>query len=189
MPPAQDSFSQSPEALVVGLARTGDRNAFAELVQRRQSWIRNLMRRCCGDPTLADDLAQQVFLQAWRDLRHLRHPNRFGAWLKRLAINVWFQHLRKNEDLQDAEEPDETHLAQQDAPSVTMDLDRALATLSTPVRLCVVLTYHEGMTHEEIAELTALPLGTVKSHIRRGRQRLQQLLSAYRDPPRSEDSR
>ena len=44
-------------------ARTGDHNAFAELVERRQAWIRNLMRRCCGDPTLADDLAQQAFLQ------------------------------------------------------------------------------------------------------------------------------
>ena len=167
--------------MVVGLARTGDRNAFAELVRRRQSWIRNLMRRCCGDITLADDLAQQVFLQAWRKISHLRQPNRFGAWLKRLAITVWLQHLRTNDVLRDADEHDETQLAKQDATGVTMDLDLALATLSNPVRLCVVLSYHEGMTHGEIAELTDLPLGTVKSHIRRGTQRLQQRLSAYRD--------
>ena len=107
MPRTQGSFANSPEALVVGLARTGDRDAFAELVQRRQSWIRNLMRRCCGDASLADDLAQQAFLQAWRKIRHLQQPGSFGVWLKRLAINVWLQHLRKNDALQDAQYVDE----------------------------------------------------------------------------------
>ena len=89
--------------------------------------------------------------------------------------------LRKNDVLRNADEYDETNRAQQDTTSVAMDLDRALAALSNRVRLCVVLSYHEGMTHEEIAEYTKLPLGTVKSHIRRGTQRLQTLLSAYAD--------
>ena len=71
---------------------------------------------------------------------------------------------------------------------MTMDLDRALATLSKPERLCVVLSYREGMTHAEIAEATDLPLGTVKSHVRRGTQRLQQLLSAYRETTQAEES-
>jgi RNA polymerase sigma-70 factor (ECF subfamily) len=176
-----DYYTKSPEVLVVGLARTGHRKAFAELVHRRQSWIRNLMRRCCGDATLADDLAQQVFLQAWRKISHLRQSDKFGAWLKRLAINVWLQHLRKNDVLRDADEHDEQGWTQPDAPGVSMDLDRALAALSIPVRLCVVLSYNEGMTHREIAEVTDLPPGTVKSHIRRGTQRLQELLSAYRE--------
>ena len=165
----------------MGLARTGDREAFAELVKRRQSWIRNLMRRCCGDATLADDLAQQVFLQAWRKISHVRQPGGFGAWLKRLAINVWLQHARKHDVMREADELNETELAHREKTSVAIDLDRALATLTGPVRLCVVLSYHEGMTHEEIADLANLPLGTVKSHIRRGTQRLQTLLSAYAD--------
>jgi len=67
-----------------------------------------------------------------------------------------------------------------------MDLDSALETLSDHVRLCVVLSYHEGMTHGEIAELTGLPLGTVKSHIRRGTQRLQQHLADYDTMPSEE---
>ena len=61
-----------------------------------------------------------------------------------------------------------------------MDLDRALATLPEAVRLCVVLSYHEGMTHGEIAAFTELPLGTVKSHITRGTEKLRQILSAYK---------
>ncbi len=189
MSPAPDHFSKSPETLVVGLARTGDRDAFAELVRRRQSWVRNLMRRCCGDFTLADDLAQQVFLQAWRNIHHLRQPNSFGGWLKRLAVNVWLQHVRANDALQGAEEFDEPEPAQLEATSVAIDLDSALATLSNPVRLCLVLSYQDGLTHGEIADLTNLPLGTVKSHILRGRQRLQQILSVYRKPSLTEKPR
>jgi RNA polymerase sigma factor (sigma-70 family) len=177
--PAPSSFSEANEALIVALARTGDQDAFAELVRRRQVWIRNLMRRCCGDVTLADDLAQQVFLQAWKDVRRLRNPRKFGPWLKKLAVNVWLQHLRKNDALHNTDEHDDSVSSVQNTPAVAMDLNRALDALSSPERLCIVLSYHEGMTHGEIAELTDFPLGTVKSHVRRGSQHLQQLLSAY----------
>ena len=172
-------YSRSPEAILVGLARKGDRSAFAELVSRRQIWIRNLMRRCCSDVTLADDLAQQVFMQAWRKVPQLQRADRFGGWLKRLAINTWLQHLRKNDPIRDATACEDTVAAQCNVASVTMDLDRALATLTHDVRLCIVLAYHEGMTHDEISELTSLPVGTVKSHIRRGTQRLQKQLADY----------
>ena len=185
---AQDHYPDCPEALIVSFARTGDRNAFSELVRRRQSSIRNLMRRCCNDITLADDLAQQVFLQVWLKIRTLRQANAFSAWLKRLAISVWLQHVRKNDALRSADELGEVESAQKDSASMGMDLDSALATLSTQVRLCIVLSYHEGMTHGEIAELMELPLGTVKSHINRGTQRLQTILAVYGDNQTVEES-
>ena len=94
---AQDYYSKSPESLVVRLARNGDRQAFSELVSRRQTWIRNLMRRSSGDMALADDLSQQVFLQAWKALPQLQDPARFGPWLKRLAVNTWLQHARRSD--------------------------------------------------------------------------------------------
>lgn len=169
----------TPEAALVALARKGDRVAFEELVRRRQPWIRDLMRRFCGNAATADDLAQQAFLQAWRSVHRVRHANRFGPWLKRVAVNTWLQHARKNDPLKDANELGEPGSPKQDAPGIAMDLDRALATLPNPVRLCVVLSYHEGMTHDEISAFTELPLGTVKSHIRRGSERLRELLSAY----------
>jgi DNA-directed RNA polymerase specialized sigma24 family protein len=62
---------------------------------------------------------------------------------------------------------------------IAMDLDAALGTLAHDVRLCIVLAYHEGMTHDEIASLTDIPVGTVKSHIRRGTLRLREQLAAY----------
>ena len=172
--------------MLVGLARTGNRDAFAELVTRRQAWIRNLMRRCSGNAALADDLSQQVFMQAWRAIGQLIDAERFAPWLKRLAINTWLQHKRRNDPLEKADGTSGSERAQRDTPGIAMDLDRALEALPEDVRLCIILSYHERMTHSEIEGFTGLPLGTVKSHIRRGTQKLQEMLSAYLEPNRSE---
>lgn len=184
---AQDYYPECPEAFLASLACTGDRRAFEELVRRRQSSMRNLMRRFCGDHALADDLAQQVFLKVWLNIRGLRRPSAFSAWLRRLAVTVWLQQVRRQDALRGANELSGSEAAQREAStSVGMDLDRALATLPESERLCVVLSYNEGLTHSEIAELTGTPLGTVKSHIRNGAQRLRQALSAYSEEPEVE---
>ena len=81
--------------------------------------------------------------------------------------------------LRDAGELTDLETAPPDTPGAGMDLDQALATLPPAVRLCIVLSYHEGMTHDEIADFTSLPVGTVKSHIRRGTKKLQQELKEY----------
>lgn len=172
-------LGKSPEALLITMARRGNRDAFAELVRRREPWIRGLMLRCCNDFALAEDLAQQAFVQAWQTIGQLRQASRFGPWLKRLAVNTWLQHVRKHDPLREASDDSRADKAQDDTAGMSMDLDRALATLKEPVRLCVVLSYHEGMTHDEIAEFTNLPVGTVKSHIRRGAKRLQEELKEY----------
>ena len=176
---SQDYYSKSPESLVVRLARNGDRQAFSELVSRRQTWIRNLMRRSSGNMALADDLSQQVFLQAWKALPQLQDPARFGPWLKRLAVNTWLQHARRGDPVGTAQELRNEAVGTDDAARIAMDLDTALATLAHDARLCIVLAYHEGMTHDEIAALTDIPVGTVKSHIRRGTLRLREQLAAY----------
>lgn len=176
---APDFLSKSTETVLVGLARTGNRDAFAELVKRRQAWIRNLMRRCCGNADLADDLSQQVFMQAWRAIGQLVDAERFAPWLKRLAINTWLQHTRRKDPLESADGESDLQSAQHETPGIAMDLDRALSALPDDVRLCIVLSYHERMTHGEIEDFTGLPLGTIKSHVRRGTQKLQEMLSAY----------
>jgi len=181
--PPRTAYAISSETLVVQLARRGDRQAFEELVRRRQSWVRNLMRRLSRDAALADDLAQQVFIRVWRTLGQLQHPERFPGWLKRLAVNVWLQHHRKKDVIASSETIDELDEPAEDATGTAVDIDHALALLPDAVRLCVVLSYHADMSHGEIAEAASLPLGTVKSHIRRGTERLEKLLSAYAEDP------
>lgn len=164
---------------MVALAIAGAPRAFEQLVRRRQAYVRALLRRLCRDPALSDDLAQQVFLQAWRSLRTLRSAAAFGAWLRRLALNVWLQHLRTQHI--DAVAIAEEELAPQPAPGLAIDLDHALGSLPPQTRLCIVLNYHEGMSHGAISELSGLPLGTVKSHIARGAAQLRRILIDYGD--------
>ena len=176
---AQDYYPGCPEPMIVSFARTGDRGAFEELVRRRQSSVRNLMRSCCGDATLADDLAQQVFLRVWVKIHTLRKASAFNAWLKRVAITIWLQYLRKNDALRDADQLHESDSATRETQGMGLDLDQALATLPATVRLCIILSYQEGMSHREIAEVCNIPLGTVKSHINRGAQKLQDILALF----------
>lgn len=163
------------EAPLVALAMAGDDTAYGELVRRRQSSIRNLMRRLSRNAALADDLAQQVFLQAWRSLGGLKSATAFGAWLRKLAVNVWLQYQRANRPTSDVEPV----LSITPALSERIDLDAALAAIPPDMRLCVVLAYSEGMSHSEISAATGLPLGTVKSHVLRGASRLRVLLDSY----------
>lgn len=188
MPALPGYYAEGPEALVVSLASKGDRAAFAELVRRRQVWIRTLLRRCSGDSNLADDLSQQVFLQAWRKIRQLKDADKFGAWLKQMAINEWLQYKRKNDALRGAQGEEHIVMPQLDKTSIGLDLDRAMSRLPGPVSLCIALSYHERLTHEEIAQLTGMQLGTVKSNVRRGSQRLRELLSAYDETKEMEDA-
>lgn len=179
MPTDARHYTEGPEALIVNLARRGDRAAFSELVRRRQQWLRNLLRRFCNEPSLADDLAQQALLNAYRKIGQLRDAQKFGAWLKRIAITEWIHYQRRQPDgfpVSSEELPD---LAREDATATGMDLDSALAALPAPMRLCVVLSYHERLSHAEIAELAGLKLGTVKTNVRRGAARLRELLSDY----------
>ena len=174
------ALRSAAEVTVLGLAMLGDDAAFAELVRRRQSAVRQLLRRLTRDVALADDLAQQVFLQAWRGLRSLQSPAAFNAWLRKLVVNTWLQHVRVKRL---AVEPIDDYGLDQRAVNrdagMQLDLDAALSSLSLEMRLCIVLAYHEGMSHGEISEATDLPLGTVKSHISRGALRLRELLQAY----------
>lgn len=174
-------LDDAPEEYVVSLAMSGDDDAFGELVRRRQKRVRDMLRRLCGNHALADDLAQKTFVQAWRGIRTLRDPGAFGGWLKRVAVNAWLTEARRVpvpiDDKEDA------YLAAADpAPSPErsaggIDLERALARLGRAERLCVVLAHGEGLTHAEVAEATGLPLGTVKSHVLRGSDKLRRIYS------------
>jgi RNA polymerase sigma-70 factor (ECF subfamily) len=179
---SQQALAAAAEASVVALAISGDDRAFAELVRRRQGMVRELMRRLSGDAAFAEDLAQQAFVQAWRQLKRLRSPGAFGSWLRAIAVNVWLQEARRAPArLETAEselpEPEPDGPPAADLAASRLDLSRALLRLKPPERVCVVLCYAEGLSHGEIAEATGWPLGTVKSHVTRGAGRLRAWLS------------
>jgi RNA polymerase sigma-70 factor (ECF subfamily) len=144
--------------------------------------VRELMRRLCGDRAFAEDLAQQAFVHAWRRLDRLKSPEAFGGWLRAIAVNVWLQEARKAParfEAAEAEppEPEQEGPGEGDLAAARLDLSRALLRLKEHERVCVVLAYAEGLSHGEIAEATGWPLGTVKSNVARGAERLRAWLS------------
>jgi RNA polymerase sigma-70 factor (ECF subfamily) len=169
------------EPLVIALACTGDAGAFAELVKRRHARVRKFMYHLCRQPALGDDVAQQVFLNAWQALPQLRAAAAFDGWLKKIMVTTWLEEVRKRRIATTTDVDLEGAATTSDATAARLDVDAALAQLPHDVRLCVVLSYSDGLSHPEIAELARLPLGTVKSHIARGAARLRELLGAYRD--------
>ena len=169
------------ESLLLALAANGDRGAFAELVQRRQPGVRRFMRQLCRDATLADDLAQQVFLRLWRGRARLAGVVSFGGYLRQVMVSVWVDETRTREPLHDTLEEEAVSTAARLPPptGLAQDLEWALAQLPPRTRLCVVLCHSEGRSHSEIAALLDVPLGTVKSTVTRGSATLRTLLGAY----------
>ena len=166
---------------MITLARDGDQKAFRELVNRYQSKVRNLMWKLSSQEHIADDLSQQVFVILWQKLKGIREVNAFTGWLRKIAVNTWLQHVRKHDLLSKSEEMTETESHTTETPGLGMDLQTALEQLKPHIRLSVVLSYQEGMSHNEIATVTDTPLGTVKSNIKRGGEQLKELLADYQD--------
>ena len=167
---------------LVALAAGGGREAFGELVRRHGSAVRSLIRRMGAQPALADDIAQDAFLAAFERIAEFRGEGTFQAWVKRIAARLYVKRWRR-ETLagQRGEAPgNDDDQATQSRLAARIDLDQALASLSAIERLCVSLCYGAGLSHGDAAETLSLPLGTVKSHVKRGLEKLKDRLA----PPR-----
>jgi RNA polymerase sigma factor (sigma-70 family) len=175
--------------LIVAVLQRDDRKAFAELVRRHQSLVRTVLRRLTkGDTALADDLAQETFVLAWRNLRHFRFEARFSTWLYRIAFNAWQSEARKKREVL-LDDPDHAPAAFDTADDVPdaasrIDLERAMAVLSDGERAAIAACYYSDLSHEEAAQALGIPLGTVKTHILRAKAKLRARLAA----PTKEDS-
>ncbi len=168
------------EDVVVLKAIAGDDLAFNELVLRRQSWLRSVLRRLSSDAILADDLCQDVLLKAWRNIGALEDHRAFGAWLRRIAVRAWVDWARSrkwNFESIDVDTVADTPVAGgAQTADQRLDLHAAISRLKPGPRACVVLFYGEGMSHSEIATATGLSVGVVKSHIARSTPRLRSYL-------------
>lgn len=158
-------------------AAAGDRAAFGRLVQQHQSMLRGfLLRLMRGDKALADDLAQDTFLEAWRKIAQFRGAGSFRGWLARIAFTRYLMEARRRK-LEPLEEPvQQSEEIQGLEPGMRFDLERCMATLSLGERSALTLCYALGHSSEEAAEILDIPVGTVKSHVLRGRKKLLAML-------------
>ncbi|HEV2533217.1 RNA polymerase sigma factor [Phenylobacterium sp.] len=172
------SFANLHDVELCSHAATGDRRAFGELVRRNGSAVRGLLRRMGAQAAEADDVAQDAFLTAFERIGEFRGEGTFAGWVKRIAARLYLRRLQKERRLGAAAEDvaDEPDTAAPDADAA-IDLDEAMKRLSAAERLCVTMCFGAGLSHAEAAEALNLPLGTVKSHVKRGLEKLRARLA------------
>lgn len=158
-----------------------DQNAFGELVRRYQSPVRAFLARMTrGDLHLADDMAQETFLKAWQKMKTFRGESRFSTWLFGIAYNEFRSEARRRKEfaLEDLGEtaPEATLPDGVPGSNLRMDLTEALKALNSAERAAVVLCCQNGLSHEEAARVLDCPLGTVKTNVLRGKEKLRRKL-------------
>lgn len=157
--------------LLARVVVSDDRAAFAELVRRHQGIIRGFLRRLCrGDHARADDLAQEVFLKAYQHMSDVRNADELRSWLAKIAYRTFLNGRRKQTEAPTDDAFDAPHV---ENVSSRLDVERAMRHLPERERAVLTLTFMFGATNEEVARTLDCPLGTVKSDILRGREKLR----------------
>jgi RNA polymerase sigma-70 factor, ECF subfamily len=188
-----------PSPALVRRAQAGERAALAELVQSQQTYVYSIAMSLMHNPADAADMTQEAFIRLLRSLGTYRAETKFTTWLYRLVTNICLDGLRRRGRAVDSLDEPMSGQAGDDAQSAgerLADSDRwtqpeqevelresagevrsALEQLPAAQRLALTLHYFEDLKYEDIAEVMGLPLNTVKSHIRRGKERLAVTLS------------
>lgn len=174
----QSSFASLHDVELCAYAAAGERRAFGELVRRHGSAVRGLLRRMGAQAAEADDTAQDAFLAAFERIAEFRGEGTFAGWVKKIAARQYLRRLQRDRRLTALPEGvDEAADATAGDADHRIDLDEGLKSLSDAERLCVSMCYGAGLSHGEAAEALNLPLGTVKSHVKRGLEKLRARLA------------
>lgn len=168
--------------LIARILSREDRNAFGELVRRYQSPVRAFLTRLTrGDAHLADDLSQETFLKVWHKLSTFRGDARFSTWLFGIAFNEFRGAARKRSEQLWADVEEATDDTEEPAAGTNhglrLDLTEALKRLCLSERAAILLCCQNGLTHDEAARVLDCPVGTVKTNILRGKEKLKRYLS------------
>lgn len=185
-----DQLRVLSDARLAALAAEGDRAAFEALVPRISPPVYALLLRMGADRALAEDMTQEALITAYRRISTYRGDAPIASWGMRIGARLYFKRRQREARLLIMADPESVREEEPVvAPSsgARLDLDRALDQLSAPERLCVSLCHGAGMSHGDIAEAADLPLGTVKSHVTRGLQKLRRLMDTPEDRDRADD--
>ena len=175
-----------PDELLVRRAQRGERYAFDKLVERHEQRLYTLAARVLGSRDEAADAVQDALVRAWLALPKFRGDARFSTWLYRITVNAAHDARAKRRDPPVEEPPDPGDLRDRFAEQeLSSELQRALGALDESYRVAVVLYDVLGCSYAEIAELTEVPEGTVKSRIFRGRSELAERLGTPAEPTES----
>lgn len=170
------------DRLLVKRAQRGDVRAFEALYRSHVGRVFALCWRLCGDRTLAEDLCQETFVNAWSGLPSFRGKAAFATWIHRVAVNAVLGHRRWSESRDDLRAEDLSTVepfsaSTRDGLSTgELDLERAIAGLPEGARAVFVLHDVEGYRHREISEMTGIAVGTSKAHLHRARRLLREAL-------------
>jgi RNA polymerase sigma-70 factor (ECF subfamily) len=181
IPLVNEEDPRAEERRLVSRAQAGDMAAFEELYRRNVGRVYALCMRMAGDASLAEELAQDVFVRAWERLGTFRGESAFSSWLHPLTVNVALSERRARrrrmarvmttDDLTPFEKPRRTS-----GPEAGLDLEKALAALPPGARSVFVLHDVEGYRHQEIAEMTGVAEGTSKAQLHRARRMMRETL-------------
>jgi RNA polymerase sigma-70 factor (ECF subfamily) len=169
------------DARLVAAARRGDMKAFERLYRGHSARVYGLCLRMTRSPDIAEDCVQLAFVRAWRNLQAFEGRSAFGTWIHRIAVNEVLSHARNHgtraesdEELvvEKVESPNEGE-QEFDAMDV-MDMERALQTLPQGARHAMVLQAIYGYSHEEVAEMLGIAVGTCKAQVHRARRLLRE---------------
>jgi RNA polymerase sigma-70 factor (ECF subfamily) len=176
------------ERALVRQAQEGDTAAFEALVNSHAPLVYNLALRTLNDPHEAEDMAQEAFLRAWQSLPRFQGNSRFSTWLYRIVTNLCYNRLpRLKAELAAVESDAEIELPDEHQAVETKlltaerraHLHSAIDALPESYRLLITLRHLQGMAYAEIAEVTNMPLGSVKTGIFRARRTLRDALESY----------
>ena len=167
---------------LVERAMSGDHGAFTELARIAVGRLLVIARLILHDETAAEDATQEALVAAWRNIRGLRDPQRFDAWLHRLLVNACNREARRGRSRSGRE----VHIATLDRPDaddtgLVLDrdqLDRGFRKLDVNHRAVIVLTYYAGLRPDEVGEILGWPAGTVRSRLQRGLTQMRAALEA-----------
>jgi RNA polymerase sigma-70 factor, ECF subfamily len=167
------------EAEQVSAARDGDQAAFAMLYQDHVGRVHALCQRLLGDRGLAEEVTQECFLKAWRQLHGFREEARFATWMHRLAVNTVVSYQRRHGTWLGwrRQDSDAAEVADPASPADRLDLDAAIARLPARARQVFVLVDVEGYSHEQAADTLNIAIGTSKAQLHRARALLREMLS------------